>query len=65
MAPETEKESLLEEFLEVIQNEEVLRVREFLNQQNISDVAELIYEYPEYQSKIISNMSVHRASSVF
>jgi magnesium transporter len=65
MASETEKESLLEEFLEVIQNEEVLRIREFLNQQNISDVAELIYEYPEYESKIISNMSVHRASSVF
>jgi magnesium transporter len=65
MALETEKDSLLEQFLEVIQNEEVLRIREFLNQQNISDVAELIYEYPEYEGKIISNMSVHRASSVF
>jgi magnesium transporter len=65
MALETEKDSLLELFLEVIQNEEVLRIREFLNQQNISDVAELIYEYPEYEGKIISNMSVHRASSVF
>src|SRR5687768_18155436 len=65
MALETEKESLLEEFLEVIQYDDVLRIREFLNQQNISDVAELIYEYPEYEGKIISNMSVHRASSVF
>ncbi|HMF70802.1 MAG TPA: CBS domain-containing protein, partial [Flavitalea sp.] len=65
MALETEKDSLLEQFLEVIQNEEVLRIREFLNQQNISDVAELIYEYPEYEGKIISNMSVHRAASVF
>jgi magnesium transporter len=65
MALDTEKESLLEEFLEIIQNEEVLGIREYLNQQNISDVAELIYEYPEYESKIISNMSIHRASSVF
>ncbi|HTE25316.1 magnesium transporter [Flavitalea sp.] len=65
MALEIEKESLLEQFLEVIQNEEVLRIREFLNQQNISDVAGLIYEYPEYEGKIISNMSVHRAASVF
>ncbi len=65
MAPEIDRDTLMEEFLEVIQNEEVLRIREFLNQQNISDVAELIYEYPEYESRIISNMSVHRASSVF
>jgi magnesium transporter len=65
MALETEKESLLEQFLEVIQYDDVLRIREFLNQQNISDVAELIYEYPEYEGRIISNMSVHRASSVF
>ncbi|MET0242809.1 MAG: magnesium transporter [Flavitalea sp.] len=65
MGLETEKESLLEQFLEVIQNEEVLQIREFLNHQNISDVAELIYEYPEYESKIISNMNIHRAASVF
>ena len=65
MALETDKETLLEQFLEVIQNEDVLRIREFLNQQNISDVAELIYEYPEYEGSIISNMSVHRAASVF
>jgi magnesium transporter len=65
MALETEKESLLEQFLEVIQYDDVLRIREFLNQQNISDVAELIYEYPEFEGSIISNMSVHRAASVF
>jgi magnesium transporter len=65
MALETEKESLLEQFLDVIQHEELLGIREFLNQQNISDVAELIYEYPEYEGKIISNMNVHRAASVF
>jgi magnesium transporter len=65
MASELEKDTLSEQFLEVIQNEEVLEIREFLNHQNISDVAELIYEYPEYEGRIISNMNVHRASSVF
>src|SRR5687768_12950047 len=40
-------------------------MREFLNDQNISDVAELINEHPEYESQIIMNMSVHRATSVF
>ena len=38
---------------------------EFLNDQNISDVAELINELPEYESQIIGNMNVHRAVSVF
>ena len=39
--------------------------REFLDHQNISDVADLIYEFPEQESKIIANMTVHRAASVF
>src|SRR4030095_15333501 len=38
---------------------------EFLDDQNISDVAELIYEYPEHEALIISCMSIHRAASVF
>jgi magnesium transporter len=43
----------------------VLQIREFLNDQNISDVAELINELPEYEHQIVGNMSVHRAASVF
>jgi magnesium transporter len=54
-----------EQFEEVIQSEDVLRIREFLNNQNISDVAELIYEYPEYETQIVANLSIHRASSTF
>src|SRR6476620_7982730 len=65
MIPETEQENVMENFLEIIAKEDVLETREFLNHQNISDVAYLIYEMPDLSSKIISNMSIHRASSVF
>ena len=60
-----EQEDLKEQFLEIIQRDDMLEIREFLDDQNISDVAELIDAFPEYEHKIIGNMSVHRASSVF
>jgi magnesium transporter len=53
------------QFLEIIQSEDVLQIREFLNNQNISIVAELIDEFPDYESQIIANLSIHRASSTF
>lgn len=65
MNAELEQEDLQQSFLEIVQTEEVLKIRDFLNDQNISDVAELIYAFPEYEAKIISNMSIHRAASVF
>src|SRR5690242_16413449 len=65
MSLETEKLSLKQEFEEVIATEDKLRIREFLNDQNISDVADLIYDYEDYASQIIGNMSVHRAASAF
>ncbi len=40
-------------------------IKTFLDDQNISDVAELIYDMPEYEDQIVSNMSIHRASGVF
>ncbi|MET0391830.1 MAG: magnesium transporter [Chitinophagaceae bacterium] len=57
--------SLSDEFEAVIRTEDKLRIRDFLNDQNISDVVDLVYEFPEYESQIIANMSVHRAASVF
>jgi magnesium transporter len=65
MPLESEKVSLNEEFEEVIATEDKLRIREFLNEQNISDVADLIYDFEDYASQIIGNMSVHRAASAF
>ncbi|HUR10361.1 MAG TPA: magnesium transporter [Flavitalea sp.] len=65
MADEKEQKILTDEFLSVIHNEDVLSIREFLNEQNISEVAELIDEFPEYEDRIISNMNIHRAAMVF
>ena len=55
MLPETEEISLQQQFEEVIATENKLAIQEFLNNQNISDVAELIYENPDYESQIISH----------
>jgi len=52
-------------FEEVIASEDKLAIQEFLNDQNISDVANLIYENPDFESQIISHLAIHRASSVF
>ncbi len=65
MAREELSEVMIEEFRELIQRDDMLEIRNFLDSQNISDVAELIYEFPEYAPNIIKLMSVHRASSVF
>jgi magnesium transporter len=65
MSLELEQHSLQEQFEALIKTEDKLQIRDFLDDQNISDVAELVYEFPEYESQIIANMSVHRASSVF
>lgn len=65
MSLELEQPSLQEQFESVIQTEDKLQIRDFLNHQNISDVADLVYEFPDYESQIIANMSVHRAASVF
>ena len=65
MLSELDEISLQQQFEEVIASEDKLAIQEFLNNQNISDVAELIYENGEYESQIISHLSIHRAASVF
>lgn len=65
MSLELEQPTILEQFESVIQTEDRLMIREFLDDQNISDVAFLVDEFPDFQSQIIANMSVHRAASVF
>jgi len=65
MSLEQETDTTKDQFLEIVQSEDVLQIREFLNNQNISDVAELIYELPDYETQIIGNMSTHRAASTF
>ncbi|MBS1509992.1 MAG: magnesium transporter [Bacteroidetes bacterium] len=65
MPLELEEISIQQQFEEVIASEDKLMIQEFLNHQNISDVADLIYNNEEYESQILANMSVNRAVGVF
>ncbi|MGG9970180.1 magnesium transporter [Ferruginibacter sp. SUN002] len=65
MSLEIEEISIQQHFEEVIASEDKLKIQEFLNHQNISDVAELIYENEEYETQIMGHLSIHRAASVF
>ncbi|MFN5427708.1 MAG: magnesium transporter, partial [Bacteroidota bacterium] len=65
MMEELEQPSLFDRFENLISTDDTLEIRSFLNDQNISDVAALIDEYPEYAARIIAHMAVHRAVGVF
>lgn len=65
MPEELQDIELNQRFEELLNGNDHLRMREFLNDQNISDVAALIDEYPDYEAQIISNLSTHRAASTF
>jgi magnesium transporter len=65
MSLEMEQPDIKEVFEQLIATEDKLAIQEFLNDQNISDVAELINDYPEYESQIVANMAINRAASVF
>jgi magnesium transporter len=63
---ELEKElTLSEQFEQLIATDDKLAISEFLNDQNISDVANLVYEYPDYETNIMASLSIHRAARVF
>jgi len=65
MSPEEIEIPIQEQFEEVIASEDKLKIQEFLNDQNISDVANLIYDNENFESQIISHLALHRASRVF
>jgi magnesium transporter len=65
MSLEIEQLDMTEQFEQLIATQDQLAIREFLNDQNISDVAVLINTYPDYEAQIIANMAINRASSVF
>ena len=60
-----EEQSIQEQFDQIIATEDKLKIREFLDDQNIADVADLINENPDYEAQIIANLSIHRAASTF
>ena len=58
-------EQLKQEFEHLVETGDNEELRAFLDDQNISEIAELVYEYEEHESKIIAGMTLHRAASVF
>jgi len=62
---EMEEINLSALFLDTLSKNDMHLLREFLDEQNISDVVELVNEFPENEATIIDNMTVHRAVSVF
>lgn len=65
MPVEQEEVSLQDQFEYVIASNDKLKIRDFLNHQVISDVAELVSDNEDYETQIISILSPHRAASTF
>lgn len=65
MSQEEEQITMHEQFEELLASADRQLLHDFLNDQNISDIADLMSEYPDYEAEIISGMAVHRAVSVF
>jgi magnesium transporter len=65
MSVELNEISIQKQFEELIASEDKLLIQEFLNNQNISDVADIIYENEDYESQVMAHLSLHRATSVF
>ncbi|MBS1622374.1 MAG: magnesium transporter [Bacteroidetes bacterium] len=60
-----EHHMIKEKFEEILQTNDIRQLRDFLNDQNISDVAMLVEEFPDQEARIIAGMSINRATSVF
>ncbi len=60
-----EETSVQEQFEAVLETGNEMAMSDFLNEQNISDVAELIYENEEREIDILLHLSMHRATSLF
>ena len=60
-----EAPTLHEQFEAIIATDDKLAITEFLNEQNISEVADLVYEYPDYEAQIIASLSINRAVALF
>ncbi|HUS02262.1 MAG TPA: magnesium transporter [Chitinophagaceae bacterium] len=65
MSTGAEKILLQDEFEEIITSGDDNRIHQFLDEQNISDVADLIYENEDREAYILSRLSIHRAASLF
>ncbi|HVX48652.1 MAG TPA: magnesium transporter [Chitinophagaceae bacterium] len=55
----------LDQLKQLVESEDKAALKEFLDDQNISALADIVNEYPEYGAEIISSMAIHRAVGVF
>ena len=62
MIQEIENIDFREQFEALVQSGDMQKLGEFLDNQNISDVAELMDEYPDHEVLAISSMAIHRAA---
>src|SRR3954465_6731289 len=53
------------EFEVLLEKGDKQELRQFLDDQNIIDIANLVYEYEDQEAAIIAGMSIHRAAGVF
>ena len=60
-----ENEALLEKFEMLINEHSYQELKVYLDDQLITDIAELIHEMPEQAGIIINNLSIGRASAAF
>ena len=65
MLEETEKISIQQKFEDVLATGDRNLLHDFLDSQNITDVADLVHENEKLETEIIALLSVHRAASVF
>ena len=65
MSTEIEKLSVEDEFEQLLATGDDNVIHDFLDDQNISDVADLLYKNEEHEGYIISHLSVHRAAGLF
>lgn len=65
MVEEMEYNNLVEEFEKLVAADDKQKLCEFLDDQNISAVAKLVDDHPEYEALIFTCMSVHRSAKVF
>ena len=62
----TEEEiSIQDQYNDILKRGDDAAISEFLNEQNISDVAELIYENEEREVEIFLHLAMHRALALF
>jgi len=60
-----EEISVQDQYEDILKGGDDAAISEFLNEQNISDVAELIYENEEREVEIFLHLSMHRALALF